>query len=127
MPADELGRYFAAVADGSGLPHEVFQVLANPAVGKIDQLTFYLAELDGVPVGTGMTAITNDVTGIFDITTLPRYRRRGYGRAVTMEMVRAGYAADAPTAYLNASEMGQSVFESVGFGVEEYPTVFTAP
>lgn len=74
-----------------------------------------------------MTAITNDVTGIFDITTLPRYRRRGYGRAVTMEMVRAGYVADAPTAYLHANEISQSVYESVGFGVEEYLMVFTAP
>jgi N-acetylglutamate synthase len=78
-------------------------------------------------VGTGMTAICGELTGLFNIATLPRYRRRGYGRAVTMELVRAGSAAGAPTAYLYASEMAEPVYESAGFRTEEYLTIITAP
>jgi N-acetylglutamate synthase len=127
VSAEELGPYAVAVAEGFEAPPETFEVLTVPSVGKIDGIKFYLAELDGVPVGTGMTAITGDLTGISNITTLPRYRRRGYGRAVTMEMVRAGFAAGAATAYLYSSEMGESVYESAGFRTEEYLTVITAP
>lgn len=127
VPVDELDLYARTVAEGFGAPHEVFQVLADPSLEKIDRITFYLAELDGVPVGTGMTAIYGDLTGIFNITTLPDYRRRGYGRAVTQEMVRAGFAAGAGTAYLYASQMGEPVYQSLGFRIEEYLTVITAP
>jgi ribosomal protein S18 acetylase RimI-like enzyme len=123
----ELGLYAGAAAEGFEAPPETFEVLTVPAAGKMDGITYYLAELDGVPVGTGMTAVSGDLTGIFMITTLPRYRRRGYGRAVTMEMVRAGFAAGAATAYLGATEMGEPVYESAGFRAEEYLTVITAP
>lgn len=124
---DELDVYARTVAEGFEAPHEMFQVLADPSLAKIDAITFYLAELDGVPVGTGMTAGSGDLTGIFNITTLPGHRRRGYGRAVTLEMVRAGFAAGAGTAYLYASEMGEPVYRSIGFRTEEYQTLITAP
>lgn len=127
VPGDELDLYARTVAEGFEAPHEMFKVLADPSLAKVDTLTFYLAELDGVPVGTGMTAISGDLTGIFNIATLPGYRRRGYGRAVTLEMVRAGFAAGAGTAYLYASEMGEPVYRSVGFHTEEYLTLITAP
>ncbi|MEU1541234.1 GNAT family N-acetyltransferase [Actinacidiphila glaucinigra] len=127
VPVDELDLYARTVADGFGTPHEVFQALTDPNLVKIDGLAFYLAELDGVPVGTGMTAVSGDMAGIFNITTLPDHRRRGYGRAITVEMVRAGFAAGAGTAYLYASEMGEPVYRSIGFRTEEYLTVITAP
>ncbi|MFF7648227.1 GNAT family N-acetyltransferase [Streptomyces canus] len=127
VSVDELDLYARTVAEGFEAPHEMFLVLADPSLEKINGVTFYLAELDGVPVGTGMTATSGDLTGIFNITTLPGYRRRGYGRAMTLEMVRAGFAAGAGTAYLYASKMGEPVYQSVGFRTEEYLTVITAP
>lgn len=127
VPVDELHVYARTVADGFEAPPELFQVLADPAVGNIDGMTFYLAELGGVPVGTGMTATAGDVAGIFNITTLPEFRRRGYGRATVSEMVRAGHMAGAATSYLYAWDMGRRVYESLGFRTEEYLTVITAP
>ncbi|WP_284434615.1 GNAT family N-acetyltransferase [Streptomyces sp. TUS-ST3] len=115
------------MAEGFEAPHELFRVLADPSLGRIDGITLYLAELDGVPVGTGMTATSGDLTGLFNITTLPGYRRRGYGRVLTLEMIRAGFAAGAGTAYLYASKMGEPVYAAVGFRTEEYLTVITAP
>ncbi|MER6535831.1 GNAT family N-acetyltransferase [Streptomyces sp. 900105755] len=127
VPGDELGLCARTMAEGFEAPHEMFHVLADPSLAKIDGMTFYLAELDGVPVGTGLTATSGDLTGLFNITTLPGYRRRGFGRAITLEMVRSGFAAGAGTAYLYASEMGEPVYRSVGFRTEEYLTVITAP
>lgn len=124
---DELDLYARTVAEGFEAPQDMFQVMAGPSLAKTDAITFYFAELNGVPVGTGMTAISDGLTGIFNITTLPGYRRRGYGQAVTLEMIRAGFAAGANTAYLYATEMGEPVYRSIGFRTEEYLTVITAP
>jgi len=123
----ELRAYAAAVADGFEAPRQMFEVMTNPAVARIERVTFYSSELDGIPVGTGMTAVSGDVTGIYQIATFPQYRRRGYGRAVTTEMVRAGFAASAATAYLYASVMGESIYIATGFRTEEYLTVIAAP
>ncbi|MEU1417254.1 GNAT family N-acetyltransferase [Streptomyces sp. NPDC005731] len=127
VPTDELDLYARTVAEGFEVPHETFQLFNNPSFAEVAGLTFYLAEADGVPVGTGMTSVSGDLLGIFNVSTLPRYRRRGYGRAVTIELLRAGCAAGATTAYLYASKMGEPVYESVGFSTEEYMTVITAP
>ncbi|WP_256223777.1 GNAT family N-acetyltransferase [Streptomyces sp. ok210] len=126
VSAHELETYSQTLAAGFEGPQEAFQIFADPALGKIDGVTHYVAELDGEPVGTGMTAVHNELTGIFNITTLPKHRRRGYGRVITMEMVRLGRAAGAPTAFLYASKMGEPMYESIGFRTEERMTVITA-
>jgi N-acetylglutamate synthase len=123
---DEFEVYARALADGFEAPYELFQVLADPALGAVPGVTCYLAELGGVPIGTGMAAVAGDLVGIFNISTLPQYRRRGYGLAVTSELVRAGFAAGATTAYLYSTKLGQAVYESLGFRTEEYLTVITA-
>lgn len=127
MDSGESGLYAAVMAEGFEVPPEVFRIFADPALERMDGATFFLAEADGVPVGTGMAVVTGALTGIFNICTLPGHRRRGYGMAVTMEMVRAGYALGATTAYLYASEMGEPVYASAGFCTEEYLTTISAP
>jgi len=42
-----------------------------------------------------MTVVCGDLTGLFNLTVLPQYRRRGLGQAITRELVRAGFAAGA--------------------------------
>ncbi|MFF3565611.1 GNAT family N-acetyltransferase [Streptomyces sp. NPDC002574] len=123
----EFGRYAAIMAEGFEVPSEVFRTFADPALDRMDGATFVLAEVDGVPVGTGMAVVTGDLTGIFNISTLPAHRRRGYGAAVTAELVRAGYAAGATTAFLYASEMGEPVYAAAGFRTEEHLTTISAP
>lgn len=125
VAADEMELYARTVADGFGAPHGVFAVLAEPALADVDGMTFYLAELDGVPVGTGMTATCGEVTGIYVVATVPAVRRQGHGRALTLELVRAGFAAGAGSCYLYASELGESVYRSLGFRTEEHLTLLT--
>jgi ribosomal protein S18 acetylase RimI-like enzyme len=127
VAADELDVYARAVENGFEAPRGVLDVLENPAVPDVPGIVLYLADLDGVIVGTGMAAVSGDLLGVSNITTVPQYRRLGYGRAVTLEVIRRGFAAGATTAYLYASEMAVSVYESVGFRTEEYRTVITAP
>ncbi|WP_406320127.1 GNAT family N-acetyltransferase [Streptomyces sp. NBC_01637] len=124
---DEFTLYARTMADAFGVPHEAFEMFANPALADLADFTFYLAESDGALVGTGMAAVRGELLGVFNIGVLPRHRRQGHGRAITTEIVRAHYAAGATTAYLYASAVGESVYASAGFRTEESLTTFTIP
>ncbi|MFE1518984.1 GNAT family N-acetyltransferase [[Kitasatospora] papulosa] len=127
VDGDEMTVYARALADGWGVPHEVFALFANPALADTEGFTFYLAESDGELVGTGMAAVQGDLLGVFNIGVLPRYRRQGHGKAITTEIVRAHYAEGATTAYLYSSPMGESVYAAAGFKEQEVLTMFMAP
>ncbi|MEW2471984.1 GNAT family N-acetyltransferase, partial [Streptomyces sp. NPDC046994] len=77
VAGDELGLYARTMAEGFGVPLEVFAMFAEPALAKSEHFTFYLAEADGVPVGTGMAAVTDNLVGVFNISVLPQHRRQG--------------------------------------------------
>ncbi|GGT38570.1 hypothetical protein GCM10010254_68300 [Streptomyces chromofuscus] len=127
VEAGELDAYARLMEEGFGVSEGTFKAFTEPGVAKEEGFTHYVAEIHGTPVGTGMAAISEDLLGVFNISVVPQHRRRGYGLAVTMEMVRAGYAAGATTAYLYSSPMGQSVYASAGFRLEEVLTAYTAP
>ncbi|MER6066530.1 GNAT family N-acetyltransferase [Streptomyces sp. NPDC001792] len=127
VEGDELGLYARIMADCFGVPHEAFEMFADPALAATSGFTLYLAEISGEPVGTGMAAVSGDLLGVFNIGVLPQHRRQGYGQLITTEIVRAHYAAGATTAYLYSSAMGESVYASAGFHTEEVLTMFTAP
>ncbi|MGW1721352.1 GNAT family N-acetyltransferase [Streptomyces sp. NPDC002306] len=123
----ELEFYARLMEEGFGTPSGLFEAFSNPALGESEGFLFYAAEVEGVPVGTGMAAVSDDLLGLFNISVLPRYRRRGHGSAITSAIVRAGHEAGATTAYLYSSAMGESVYASAGFRTEEVLTAFTAP
>lgn len=126
ITGDDLGLYGRALAEGYDAPYEVMRSFGNPGLWRTTGFTPYLAELDGVPVATGMTAVTGGLTGIANVATLPRYRRRGYARAMTLELVRAGIDAGGTMAYLYSSKMGESVYEAAGFRYTgEFRALFT--
>ena len=55
------------------------------------------------------------------MATPAAFRRRGFGRAVTERAIRDGFEAGADLAWLQASELGRSVYASMGFRqVESY-------
>jgi ribosomal protein S18 acetylase RimI-like enzyme len=70
--------------------------------------------MDGKPVATNLAFNGGGVTGLFCIATLPDYRGRGIGAAVTLAPL---YEADADAQYavLFSSKSGKPVYERVGF------------
>jgi ribosomal protein S18 acetylase RimI-like enzyme len=108
---------FAEVlAAGFEAPLEVMAAFAAPALLEAPWATGYLVENgEGEPVATGYGLRSGEHIGVFNISTPPRQRRRGYGRAATEAVMRDGFAAGARFAYLQASEDGYALYESLGF------------
>ena len=132
--ADSLpGMHEQQVAPGvislmSGLPMATLNgVLTDAARPDVTELDRAAAVVAGLPLPWSIqfrgepepAAFAGGTAGVFNIATVPAYRGRGYGRAVTSRIVADGVARGADLAYLQSSEDGYPLYESMGFRTVE--------
>jgi N-acetylglutamate synthase len=115
--ADEASLTHGAriAADAVGAPVELMQPLFAPGLLELPGFDVYLGRVDGDAVTVAMAYRTGDDVGIFNVGTPPRHRRRGYGGEITAHAARAAFDDGADLAWLQTSEMGESVYRSLGF------------
>ena len=112
------------VADGAD-PEVVRRLLPESMLSDPDcALTTVL--LEGQPVGYSLAIRSDDVSGVYNVATLTWARRRGVGTAATWAAVAAGRRWGCRVAVLQSSEMGQSVYEAIGFRTVVRYTEFRA-
>jgi ribosomal protein S18 acetylase RimI-like enzyme len=112
--ADSLAASIDAAVVGFGGSQQVMETIYGVLATTADA-TIFEARVGDVVVATACAWVSDGCVGIFNVATTPAHRRRGYGRAVTEHAVRAGFAAGADLAWLQASELGASVYASMGF------------
>lgn len=110
-----LGVVADLLAAGFEAPLEMLAGLVSPQVAAMPGLSIYLARVDGQPVATATSWLGEGAVGIFNVATPPQFRGRGYGTAVTRRAVRDGFAAAADLAWLQASALGEPVYQRMGF------------
>jgi ribosomal protein S18 acetylase RimI-like enzyme len=120
IPADEVATANAVLAASFGLPTEVLDAIST-AFAAVDGVSWYVGRVDGEIVGTALGITLDDVTGVFNVATLPEHRGRGHGAALTAHVVREGFDGGARLAFLQSTEIGHGVYRRLGFrDVEEY-------
>jgi ribosomal protein S18 acetylase RimI-like enzyme len=84
---------------------------------SLEKSRAFTARLNGVGVTAGMyTDIHDRVTELVGIATLPGYRRRGFGGALTAFATQSAFANGASLAFLTAAnEEASRVYQRVGF------------
>lgn len=75
----------------------------------------FVGFVDHRPVATVSLLTAGGAAGIYNVATIERARGRGIGAAMTAAAVEAGRQRGLTTATLQASTMGRSVYESLGF------------
>ncbi len=80
-------------------------------------MRLFVAFAGDVPVASGELFVSGggNIAGLHMICTREAFRRRGVGGAVTEALLRAGQAAGASLAVLQASEEGEPVYRRIGF------------
>jgi GNAT superfamily N-acetyltransferase len=86
----------------------------------------YTGYLDDEPVTSGTLLLAGGIAGIWDVSTPPAHRGKGFGGAITLAMLRAAHERGYKHAWTWSSQMGKRVYERIGFvagdfGVREYP------
>ncbi|WP_437735642.1 GNAT family N-acetyltransferase [Sorangium sp. So ce1335] len=113
-------RDFARLLAGNWTPPDPdvvrFYERATPALLSGDApLWLYVGYLEGTPVATSELAVGGGVAGLYNISTIPSYRRRGIGRALTLRPLLDARAAGLRVAILQASADGLRLYEQMGF------------
>lgn len=70
---------------------------------------------NGEMVATSTLAFRDGVAGIYNVATLPRARRNGYGAAVTAKAAREGRELGATVVVLQSTDAGFPVYRKLGF------------
>jgi GNAT superfamily N-acetyltransferase len=108
---DELVEVDAAAFGGE--PDVVRRFLPDAVLDDAAQRV-YAARVDGRLVAAGESTTLDGVMGVFGIATLPEFRRRGIGAALTSYLMQ-DRAHEADVAFLDASDLGLGVYLRLGF------------
>jgi ribosomal protein S18 acetylase RimI-like enzyme len=86
----------------------------------------YVGFQDDQPVTSGTLLLSDGIASIYNISTPPALRRRGYGSAITAYTMREAIQRRYRLAWIWSSDDGKSVYSKLGFvakdfGIREYP------
>lgn len=115
LDPDDAGVHVSLAAEGFETPRDAFEKLIPPALMRRPGHKAYVGTVDGQDVTTVFSVLLNNSIGIFDVCTPPRYRGRGYGRAITARAVLDGFEGGADFAYLQSTPMGYKIYQDIGF------------
>ena len=124
--ASDVDAYASLDADeyGDSAPQAP---MARTAV-QLDGCDLLVGWLGGRPVARSMAVTTDEIVGVHNVYVPPRLRGSGLGTAVTTAAIDAGRSRGAVAACLEASPLGLSVYERLGFvPIAEYVTLGREP
>jgi N-acetylglutamate synthase len=120
--ADDVFTFLKTSDAGFGAPPGTLSALkagitTNEAVSN--RGVAYLGYVRGKPVATSLRFTTSDIAGIYSVSVLPEFRRRGFGEAMTWRAAVDGLEEGCTRSCLQATAMGFPVYEKMGYRVVE--------
>lgn len=101
--------------EGFEMPADVLEMFATHQMLASDDLWFITGSVASRPVVTSVGMRVGEIVGVYNVATLPKYRGKGFGAALTMLAAVEGVKRGCTVASLQSSEMGYSVYERLGF------------
>jgi GNAT superfamily N-acetyltransferase len=113
-------------AEGFGGDVQVFyDAYARHGFGPDACSLHYIGYLDDQPVTSSTLLLAGGIASIYDVSTPPALRRRGFGSTITLAAMQEAQRRGYQYAWIWSSVMGKSVYRKLGFvdadfGVREY-------
>ena len=116
----ELERFRRVVKDGFAEDEEderdmIDTVFAGLRSVEPPGVRAVIASTEGADAAAAVVYLHGEVATVGWVATVPAFRRRGLGGLVTAAAANAGFAGGADTAFLIATELGESVYRRIGF------------
>lgn len=120
--SDDRDAYLAALCAGFSAPAEVMAIFGS--VFNLRGATVYVVENSSRVVATGLVMLVCGWATIYNVATIPDFRRRGLATSLLRRILRDAYEAGAHHAVLQSSETGLRLYEANGFKVAERWSIF---
>lgn len=91
------------------------QFLANSLAESAPVFKHFLARWQGEPCAVSTLLHTEHGAGIYHVTTLPRYRGHGLGKALTLAAMQSAHRAGHRQSILFATPSGFPIYKQLGF------------
>jgi Acetyltransferase (GNAT) family len=112
---DDLKLWNRTCAVGFGEDPGLFELFNRPVILSAKGTSMYIGECSEKPVATSLLYLSNGVAGIYGVSTLPEFRGRGFGGALTAFAVKEGFSNGCDLASLQSSSLGVPVYFKLGF------------
>jgi GNAT superfamily N-acetyltransferase len=113
-----VGAFNRAAAQADGFYDVMKPLLA------CSNARFYLGFYQGIPVATSMLFLSGGAVGVYFVVTHPDHRKKGYGTALTLAVLRDGRRLGYQTSVLQATSMGEPIYRQLGFREDCHFDVF---
>jgi GNAT superfamily N-acetyltransferase len=98
------------------VPIAWFCEVFNEDVVVDGSFTCWVGYHDGLPIATAAAVVSSDVVGLYNIATVPEYRRRGCGEAITRHVIDWGMReTNGSRVVLQSTHLGHHLYERMGF------------
>jgi ribosomal protein S18 acetylase RimI-like enzyme len=128
---EDLACFFVAMGRGSGIAPGFLYRFLRPgsllASLHVGSQRYHVGLLEGRVVATSTSTVQGEEALITSVATLPRFRRRGFGAALTWAAVRSARERGARRVFLLASPMGEPVYRKMGFEIVDRTHIVAAP
>ncbi len=115
---DTEGRrdFMRVCAEAFGTPMETTAQLTPSLACMTDpDIAFFVGSCEDLPVATAMMDCLHRTLCLAGVATLPAFRRRGFGTAITTAALHEGAARGCTTAVLRSSPLALSLYQHLGF------------
>jgi ribosomal protein S18 acetylase RimI-like enzyme len=113
---EPLRLFQGALAAGFEAPAETgSNWMSSLDVARDPDMGLLMGRVDGQPVATAVLACVDGIATIHGVATIPAFRRRGFGKAVTWAAVQEGARRGCTSAALRALGISYDMYRRMGF------------
>lgn len=130
LRADEpgaAGDHQRVLADGFPMPMDFAALLVARPILAHPATQLYVGYHAGEPVTASSLVVTGEVAGVYNVATILRFRRRGFGEAMTLHALRRGAELGCTMATLQATLQGRPIYERMGFRTVAHYLTYQRP
>jgi GNAT superfamily N-acetyltransferase len=98
------------------VPLSWFSEVFDPGMAAHPDFICWVGYRDGLPIATAATVAAHGIVGLYNVATVPEYRQRGYGEAITRHAIDAAIRETGATRIvLQSTADGLGLYQRIGF------------